>query len=902
MLSNSFLRPKDVATAKVTATAMRFSVHHSQYVVPSGPRLAHRNPLLSESRERKDLLVLLDVTGMMCGACVSRVKNILSDDERVDSVVVNMLTETAAVNLHRVEEEPASVAESLARRLGDCGFPTKRRASSSGVTENVRKWKELVKKKEELVAKSRGRVAFAWTLVALCCGSHASHIFHSLGIHIAHGSLWEILHSSYVKGGLALAALLGPGRELLFDGLNAFKKGSPNMNSLVGFGSIAAFIISSIPLLNPGLAWDASFFDEPVMLLGIVLLGRSLEEKARIQASSDMNELLSLVSTQSRLVITSTEGSPSTDTVLCSDAICVEVPTDDIRVGDSVLVLPGETIPIDGKVISGRSVVDEAMLTGESLPVFKEKGLTVSAGTINWDGPLRIEASSTGSNTTISKIVRMVEEAQSREAPVQRLADSIAGPFVYSVMTLSAATFAFWYFVGSHIFPDVLLNDIAGPEGDPLLLSLKLSVDVLDVLDKILHVLYESSELQTAFDSYKSNLKLHAVVSCPCALGLATPTAILVGTSLGARKGLLIRGGDVLERLAKVNYIALDKKEEDLLALCFQTGTLTKGKPVVLAIGSIHYGESEILRIAAAVEKTASHPIAKAIVNKAESLELILPVTKRQLVEPGFGTLAEVDGHLIAVGSLEWVHQRFQTRVNPSDLKNLEHSLMNHSSNTTSSKYSKTVVYVGREGEGIIGAIAISDTVREDAESTVMRLKQKGIKTVLLSGDREEAVATVADTVGIENDFVKASLSPQQKSSFISSLKAAGHHIAMVGDGINDAPSLAVADVGIALQNEAQENAASDAASIILLGNKISQVVDALDLAQATMAKVYQNLSWAVAYNVVAIPIAAGVLLPQFDFAMTPSLSGGLMALSSIFVVGNSLLLQLHGSLISRKG
>ncbi|RZC05974.1 Copper-transporting ATPase PAA2, chloroplastic isoform C [Glycine soja] len=771
--------------------------------------------LLQSRREAKDSPVLLDVTGMMCGACVSRVKNILSADDRVDSVVVNMLTETAAVKLRRIEEEPASVAESLALRLSDCGFPTKRRASSSGVTENVRKWKELVKKKEELVVKSRSRVAFAWTLVALCCGSHASHIFHSLGIHIAHGPLMEILHSSYLKGGLALGSLLGPGRELLFDGLNAFKKGSPNMNSLVGFGSVAAFIISSISLLNPGLAWDASFFDEPVMLLGFVLLGRSLEEKARIQASSDMNELLSLISTQSRLVITSTEGSPSTDTVLCSDAICVEVPTDDIRVGDSVLVLPGETIPIDGTVISGRSVIDESMLTGESLPVFKEKGLTVSAGTINWDGPLRIEASSTGSNTMISKIVRMVEDAQSREAPVQRLADSIAGPFVYSVMTLSAATFAFWYFVGSHIFPDVLLNDIAGPEGDPLLLSLKLSVDVL-------------------------------VVSCPCALGLATPTAILVGTSLGARKGLLIRGGDVLERLAGINYIALDK-----------TGTLTKGKPVVSAISSILYGESEILRLAAAVEKTASHPIAKAIVNKAESLELVLPVTKGQLVEPGFGTLAEVDGHLIAVGSLEWVHERFQTRANPSDLTNLENSLMNHSLNTTSSKYSKTVVYVGREGEGIIGAIAISDTVREDAESTITRLKQKGIKTVLLSGDREEAVATVADTVGIENDFVKASLSPQQKSGFISSLKAAGHHVAMV--------------------------------------------VDALDLAQATMGKVYQNLCWAVAYNVVAIPIAAGVLLPHFDFAMTPSLSGGLMALSSIFVVGNSLLLQLHGSQISRK-
>lgn len=797
---------------------------------------------------------------MMCGGCVSRVKTILSSDDRVDSVVVNMLTETAAVKLKKLEEESTSVADGLARRLTGCGFPTKRRESGLGVSENVRKWKELVKKKEELLAKSRNRVAFAWTLVALCCGSHASHIFHSLGIHIAHGPFWEFLHNSYVKGGLALGALLGPGKDLLFDGLLAFKKGSPNMNSLVGFGSIAAFIISSISLLNPELAWDASFFDEPVMLLGFVLLGRSLEEKARIQASSDMNELLSLISTQSRLVITSSEGSPSTDSVLSSDAICVEVPTDDIRVGDSVLVLPGETIPIDGRVIAGRSVVDESMLTGESLPVFKEEGLTVSAGTINWDGPLRIESSSTGSNTMISKIVRMVEDAQSREAPVQRLADSIAGPFVFSIMALSAATFAFWYFAGTHIFPDVLLNDIAGPEGDPLLLSLKLSVDVL-------------------------------VVSCPCALGLATPTAILVGTSLGAKKGLLIRGGDVLERLAGVNYIALDK-----------TGTLTRGKPVVSAIGSIHYGESEILHIAAAVEKTASHPIAKAIINKAESLELVLPPTKGQIVEPGFGTLAEIDGRLVAVGSLEWVHERFNTRMNPSDLMNLERALMNHSSSTSSSKYSKTVVYVGREGEGIIGAIAISDIVREDAESTVMRLKKKGIKTVLLSGDREEAVATIAETVGIENDFVKASLSPQQKSAFISSLKAAGHHVAMVGDGINDAPSLAAADVGIALQNEAQENAASDAASIILLGNKISQVIDALDLAQATMAKVYQNLSWAVAYNVIAIPIAAGVLLPQFDFAMTPSLSGGLMAMSSILVVSNSLLLKLHGSPTSGKG
>ncbi|KAJ9550741.1 hypothetical protein OSB04_014786 [Centaurea solstitialis] len=813
-----------------------------------------------QQQQREDLVedkkqpsVLLDVTGMMCGACVSRVKSILSSDERVESVVVNMLTETAAVRLTGGAE--VSVADEFARRLTECGFPSKRRAAGLGIEEKVRKWKETVARKEALMIESRNRVVFAWTLVALCCGSHASHVLHSIGIHIGHGALMEILHNSYFKGSLAVGALLDLEEvDLLSDGLKAFFKGSPNMNSLVGFGSIAAFMISAISLLNPELGWDATFFDEPVMLLGFVLLGRSLEERARLRASSDMNELLSLISTQSRLVISPSESDKSAESILSSDSICIEVPTDDIRVGDLVLVLPGETIPVDGRVVAGRSVVDESMLTGESLPVFKEGGLLVSAGTINWDGPLKVEATSTGSNSTITKIVKMVEDAQGREAPIQRLADSIAGPFVYTVMTLSVATFAFWYYVGVNVFPDVLLNDISGPDGNPLLLSLKLSTDVL-------------------------------VVSCPCALGLATPTAILVGTSLGAKQGLLIRGGDVLERLSGVDIVTLDK-----------TGTLTEGKPAVSAVASFSHGEAEILQLAAAVEKTASHPIAKAIISKAESLNLNIPVTSRQLAEPGFGTLAEVDGHLIAVGSMKWVHERFHHRKNISDIINLEQDVMQKSSEgRSSSNHSQTVVFIGREGEGIIGAIGISDNLRQDAESTVKRLQQKGIKTILLSGDREEAVATVAKTVGIGNDLINASLTPQQKSGAISNLQNAGHCVAMVGDGINDAPSLALADVGIAMQIEGQENAASNAASIILLGNKLSQVVDALDLAKATMSKVHQNLLWAVAYNVVAIPVAAGLLLPHFDFAMTPSLSGGLMAFSSIFVVSNSLLLQLHG-------
>lgn len=809
------------------------------------------SPEAQQREKEKELTVLLDVTGMMCGACVSRVKSILSSDDRVESAVVNMLTETAAVKLkHDAEAE----GDDFAKRLTECGFPSKRRASGLAVQEKVRKWKEMLAKKEEMLLESRNRVAFAWTLVALCCGTHASHILHSLGIHVAHGPIFEVLHNTYLKGGLALAALLGPGRDLVFDGLRAFKNGSPNMNSLVGFGSMAAFGISLVSLLNPSLEWDASFFDEPVMLLGFVLLGRSLEERARIQASSNMNELLSLMSTQSRLVITPSGSDPSDESLLGSDAICVEVPIDDIRVGDSLLVLPGETIPVDGRVIAGRSVVDESTLTGESLPVFKEKGLPVSAGTINWDGPLRIEAATTGSNSTISKIVNMVEDAQAREAPIQRLADSIAGPFVYSVMTLSAATFAFWYCIGTNLFPDVLLNDVAGPDGNPLLLSLKLSVDVL-------------------------------VVSCPCALGLATPTAILVGTSLGARQGLLIRGGDVLQRLAGIDYVTLDK-----------TGTLTEGNPTVSAVACLGHEETEILRIAAAVEKTASHPIATAVLARAELLDISIPVTGRQIVEPGFGTLAEVDGLLVAVGTFNWVHERFEQKADLSAIKIMEESVMHQSSiNSLSSDHSRTVVYVGREEEGIIGAIAISDNVRNDAKSTIKGLKQRGIGAYLLSGDREEAVATVAKIVGIGSEFIYSSLNPRQKSDVISSLQASGHRVAMVGDGINDAPSLALADVGIALQIGGKENAASNAASIILLGNRLSQLVEALDLARATMAKVHQNLSWAVAYNMISIPIAAGVLLPHFDFAMTPSLSGGLMALSSIFVVTNSLLLQFHG-------
>eukprot|EP01018_Ginkgo_biloba_P004940 Gb_21177 [translate_table: standard] len=803
--------------------------------------------------------VLLDIGGMMCGACSARVRNLLLSDSRVESAAVNMVTEVAAIRLKSDANSPdiTAVADELARRLTDCGFPSKKRESGLNIGNNTRKWEEMLKKKEESLQRSRNRVVFAWTLVALCCGTHGAHLLHSVGLHVAaHGSFWGILENVYIKCGTALAALIGPGRELIIDGLRAFARKSPNMNSLVGFGAISAFIISAVSLANPGLNWDASFFDEPVMLLGFVLLGRSLEERARLQASSDMNDLLSLVASQSRLVVTTDGGNIFSDDVLPSEAVCVEVPTDDIRCGDSVLVLPGETIPVDGKVVAGTSVVDESMLTGEPLPLRKESGLTVSAGTINWEGPLRIEVFATGAMSTISKIIRMVEEAQGQEAPVQRLADAIAGPFAYTVMTLSGATFIFWYYFGTSIFPDVLLNGIAGPEESSLLLSLKLAIDVL-------------------------------VVACPCALGLATPTAVLVGTSLGAKRGLLIRGGDVLERLAGIDIVALDK-----------TGTLTEGHPVVAAVAALCHDEETILRLAAAVEKTTTHPIAKAIIDKAESLNLDIPFTRGQLTEPGFGALAEVDGALVAVGLMEWVHRCFHKEIESSgieDLKTHLKEIFSKNMGSSSLEQSKSVVYVGREGEGIIGAIVVTDVLRNDAKTTVLRLQKMGIGTILLSGDREEAVTSVAERVGIRSrEYINSCIRPHEKANFISSLQKQGHSVAMVGDGINDAPALALADVGVALRLQAREDAASDAASVILLGNRLSQVLEAIDLARATINKVHQNLAWAIAYNALAIPLAAGVLLPSFDFALTPSMSGGMMAFSSVIVVTNSLLLQFH--------
>ncbi|CAM6091053.1 unnamed protein product [Calypogeia fissa] len=804
--------------------------------------------------------VVLDVQGMMCGACVARVRNLLAADNRVNSVAVNILTETAAISL-KTSKDKRRVRDELASRLTVCGFPSKPRLAGNAEGSISRKREELARKREDLMRRSRGQVTFAWALAALCCGTHATHFMHSLGVHdFMEGHAFGFLHNPVWKASLASVTLLGPARELLLDGFKAFLRRSPNMNTLVGFGACAAFLISAVSLAFPILNWDASFFDEPVMLLAFVLLGRALEGQARAEASSSMQELLSLLPSTSRLVVSEVGSSEVSkdEAVGVTEGLVVGVPTEEVRLGDCLLVLPGETIPVDGKVVAGRSVVDESMLTGEPLPVPKARGLLVSAGTINWEGPLRVEATSTGASSTVSNIIQLVEEAQGREAPVQRLADLIAGPFAFCIMALSGTTFSFWYFLGTNLWPDVLLNDAAGPDGSALLLSLKLAIDVL-------------------------------VVACPCALGLATPTAVLVGTSLGAKQGLVIRGGDVLERLAGVNAIIFDK-----------TGTLTEGHPKVAAVTTVKdYTIEEVLQLAAAVETNTSHPIASAIITHVELAHLKIHSSQGQLTEPGCGALAEVNGSIVAVGIFDWV-QGCCSRNTVDNLlgdHGLEQSLrdtLGKNMDSTSLHQSQTVVFIGVDGKGVIGAIAVTDTLRNDARDTVLRLQTMKTQTLVFSGDKFASVARVADEVGIRADAVHADLRPQEKSRLVLSLQEQGYCVAMVGDGVNDAPALACADVGMALKVQANIDAASDAASVILLRNRLSQVVEAIELSRATLAKVHQNLAWALVYNVVSLPLAAGILLPVFDFALTPSIAGAMMAASSIVVVSNSLLLRVQ--------
>ena len=777
--------------------------------------------------------ITLDVAGMKCAGCISVVERQLGQHPGVVAARVNLVTEVAVVECEVGRVDPAVLAE----QLTSTGFPSQPRSSQAGKMP-VQDTLTPAQRREKEASEQVQRLIIAAVLIFL---STVGHIGHWIG-----APMIPMLSNIWFHWGLATLALLGPGRAIFVDGWRGLWHQAPNMNTLVGLGTLTAYTTSFMALVFPELGWEC-FFDEPVMLLGFILLGRTLEQRARRRASAAFESLLALQPQVARLI-----GKSAASSVVEQSGI--EIPVEQVRVGEWLRVLPGEKVPIDGEVVSGQSLVDESMLTGEPMPVLKQPGEPVTAGTLNQSGVMTLKATRTVSETTLAKIVALVEEAQTRKAPIQQLADTVAGYFTYGVLAIAFLTFLFWYFAGTKIWPDVLLPMahaeshmmMAMPTAtSPLLLSLKLAIAVL-------------------------------VIACPCALGLATPTAILVGTSIGAERGLLIKGGDILERVHQLDTVVFDK-----------TGTLTSGQPTLsdcLPISesgnfdSPQSTQNSLIQLAATVESGTSHPLAEAIITAAQQQQLPILEAQDFHTEPGLGISALVENRRVLLGNADWLNQQ---SVTISDMAQRQVQAL--------AEAGKTVVYVAAQGV-LIGVIAVSDVLRPDASETVKRLKDMGLRVMLLTGDQPAAAAVVAQQLSIEPDHVIAGVRPDGKAEAIAQLQAQGRRVAMVGDGINDSPALAQADVGISLQGGT--DVAVETAGIILMRGRLMDVVESIELSRATFNKIRQNLFWAFSYNTVGIPAAAGMLLPAFGIILNPAAAGALMACSSVSVVTNSLLLR----------
>ena len=616
------------------------------------------------------------------------------------------------------------------------------------------------------------------------------------------------------------------------------------MDTLVGLGVSSAYLASLVALIWPQVGWPC-FFNEPVMLLGFVLLGRFLEERARVRTGRALQQLAALQPNQARLVM--------------ADGSVREVPVAALRPGERLQLLAGDRIPVDGVVIEGCSAVDVSSLTGEPLPLEAAPGTELSSGSLNLEATLVLEAQRVGAETALARIIAMVEQAQARKAPIQGLADRVAGMFCYGVISLATLTFVFWWQVGPRLWPQVLAapmpaahhhsaamaaahgHGLHGPLGagaeTPLGLAIQLAIAVL-------------------------------VIACPCALGLATPTVITVSSGLAARQGWLFRGGDVIELAAGLDRVVFDK-----------TGTLTLGRPLVAEVLA-SADPARTLQLSASVENTSRHPLAHALLQEAQRRGLpLLPVVASRTV-PGAGVAGELEGveGTVRVGAPEWL--QWEGIVWPAPFQEALDQ---------ASDKGQSLVAVALD-QTPLGLICVDDRVRPDASVALQRLRGQGLMLAMLSGDRQPSVQRLGDALGFQADQLAWQLLPEQKLERLEAYRTTGS-VAMVGDGINDAPALAAADLGIAVGTGTQ--IAQDTADLVLLGDRLEAVPEALQLAKRTMAKIRQNLFWAFGYNLLALPVAAGVLLPGFGLLLSPPLAALLMALSSITVVLNALSLRL---------
>ncbi|MBI2144618.1 heavy metal translocating P-type ATPase [Candidatus Woesearchaeota archaeon] len=591
---------------------------------------------------------------------------------------------------------------------------------------------------------------------------------------------------------------------------DAIKARQANMDSLIALGTSAAWLYSTIVAFQGvfGLKLfppEHVYFTESGLIIGFILLGKLMEHVVKGKASSAIRKLMDL--------------QPKTATVL-QGMKEIQVPVERIAVNDIVVARPGERIAVDGVVVSGQSAVDESMITGESMPVSKKPGSAVIGGTINKSGMLKFKATKVGSDTALANIVRMVQEAIAARAPMQRLADTVSAYFVPAVIIIAAAAAAFWYFAYGLPFP----------------MALSILIAVL-------------------------------IIACPCALGIATPAAIMIGASKGAQNGILIKNGEFLENARKIQAIVFDK-----------TGTLTKGKPAVTDIVPLagSYDKGKILQLASIAEKGSEHPIGKAIVEKAAELGIKLPQGKLHQTVAGKGIRADYNGKAILVGNRAFMKDNGLAIAASAEEKI-----------ASMEKEGKTAVAVAISRQ-LIGAIAVADTLKESSKAAVEALQKTGKEVIMLTGDNERTAAAIASQLGIQR--VLSNILPGEKAAKIKELQDKGKVVAMVGDGINDAPALAQADVGIAIG--AGTDVAKETGGIVLMKDDLLDVAAAIELSRKTVAKMKQNLFWAFFYNIALIPVAAGVLYPFTGILLNPIFAAIAMASSSITVVGNSLLLN----------
>lgn len=604
-------------------------------------------------------------------------------------------------------------------------------------------------------------------------------------------------YAPYVLWALATPVQFYVGWHFYKGTWTAFKNKNANMDSLIAIGTSAAYLYSVFLVLTTGGA--ETYFESSAVLISLVIMGKYLEAMAKGKASEAIRRLLELSPQKARILKKGKE---------------VMIKTEELRAGDMIIVKPGEKIPADGIVMEGHTSIDESMITGEPIPVEKVKGSRVVGGTLNKNGLIKFKATNVGSETTLARIIQFVEDAQSKKAPIQRYADSIASVFVPFVMLVSIITFSVWYFLLSQTLSFALI----------------LAVSVL-------------------------------VIACPCALGLATPTAIMVGTGKGASNGILIRNGEVLEKVEKITAIAFDK-----------TGTITIGKPEIVAIKAI---EKDALEIAYSLEKGSEHPLSESFVQYAEKqgLKKTHKITSFSAV-PGKGIVGKIGKKACALGNLKLIREH---------VKEPDNEILIWKENMEEKGSTVVLLAVNKK---LAGAFAISDRMRDDSKKAIQKLKKMGLKTYMITGDNQRVAAAVSREAGIDKYF--AEVLPDEKAKLVEKLKKEGR-IAMVGDGINDAPALAVSDLGIVMGSGT--DVAIETGEIILVKNSLTDVPRAISLSKATMSKVKQNLFWALIYNTLGIPVAAGVLFPFYGILLSPMIAGGAMALSSVSVVTNSLLL-----------